>query len=92
MTWGNLVIVHAGLEAAVASNRRLNPPGRTSVCDKRRMADDWAVMCTAMDDVNNGGRIHGRAFHVPSVNGNATHPSIKSLRSPTKHVSSLVGC
>jgi len=26
MTWGNLVIVHAGLEAAVASNRRLNPP------------------------------------------------------------------
>ena len=26
MTWGNLVIVHAGLEAAVASNRRSNLP------------------------------------------------------------------
>ena len=29
------------------------------------MADDWAVMCMAMDDVNNGGRIHGRGLPRP---------------------------
>ena len=39
------------------------------------MADDWAVVYMVMDDMNNGGRSHGRG-HPRPICGRKCQPSI----------------